>query len=346
MTDDFLQVAVDEAIARIKKGYELAEGKIYLSFSGGKDSTVVAELIKMAELPELIPFVFADTKIELDATTKFVNEFPYDKKVILSPRKPFGQILKEYGKPAISKNKSEWLSTYQNHLDDPLKTARARQLISGQVERGGELRGFVSKNRLANKHFHILHPDLEYNISNKCCQYMKKYPFQDYEKESGNVGTFTGIRVAEGGARAMAYKTCTIFRKKGGKDNMMVMPIFDWSDELLEEFITAYAIKLSDAYEVYGYERTGCIGCPFSKTLEKDLTSLAHYEPKKYKATIKWLGDVYIDQDVKLEFDEDYMERYEARNAVNEDRREEMLERFKDIREVKRKKHIQLELDI
>lgn len=331
--NEFLDIAIKEAIERIHKGYRLSEGSIYLSFSGGKDSTVVAELIKMAELPEDIPFVFADTKIELDATVRFVKEYDYSNKVILKPRKPFGQVLKEYGKPAISKNKSEWLYTYQKHIDEPLKTARARQLITGDVERGGEKRGFKSKNALAKKHFHFLHPELDYKIANKCCEYMKKKPFTDFGKEMNMKGTFTGIRIAEGGARSLAYKSCTVFRKKGKKNEVMVMPIFDWSDELLEEFIQEFNIKLSDAYEVYGASRTGCIGCPFSRTLQDDLTRLHHYEPKKYKAVIKWLGDVYIDQNVKLDFDEEYMKRYEERNKVNEVRRLEMLEKFKGVRD-------------
>lgn len=328
--NEFLNVAINDAIERVHKGYRLSEGDIYLSFSGGKDSTVVAEIIKMAKLEKDIPFVFADTRIELDATLKFVKGFDYPNVVIVKPRKPFGQILKEYGKPAISKNKSEWLSTYHRHVDEPLKTARARQLISGDAEVGGELRGFKSKNALAKKHFHVLHPELDYKIANKCCEYMKKKPFVDFSKEMGMKGTFTGIRVAEGGARALSYKTCTVFRKS--KNDVMVMPIFDWSDEILEEFIKEFNIKLSDAYEVYGSKRTGCIGCPFSRDLEEDLTRLHKYEPKKYKATIHWLKDVYVDQNVKLEFDSEYMKYYEERNAVNELRRVEMLAKFSDVR--------------
>ena len=71
-----LELAVEDAIFRIKRDYERTGGKIYLSFSGGKDSTVLAHLIMMADLPTKIPFVFANTGIELDATLRFVKEFP------------------------------------------------------------------------------------------------------------------------------------------------------------------------------------------------------------------------------------------------------------------------------
>ena len=126
-----LELAVEDALFRIKRDYERTGGKIYLSFSGGKDSTVLAHLIMMADLQTKIPFVFANTGIELDATLRFVKQFPYDNIVISKPRKPFGQVINEYGKPCLSKLKSEALSTYQRHMDEPLKTARAYQMITG-----------------------------------------------------------------------------------------------------------------------------------------------------------------------------------------------------------------------
>ena len=257
MDNEILEMMVSQAIGRIKDAYEQAEGKMYLSFSGGKDSTIVAELIKMSNLPVNIPFVFANTGIELDATYNFVKDYNYSNIITLKPRKPFGQVLKEYGKPAISKNKSEWLSTHQNNKNEPLRTVRQRQLILGEVEKGGIKKGFRSKNALSLKHFHFIHPELEYKISNKCCSYMKKKPFEDYTALNDMAGTYTGIRVAEGGARAMAYKSCTITRKVKGKDNILSMPIIDWTDEICDEFIEKYNIKLSDAYTVYGMNRTG-----------------------------------------------------------------------------------------
>ena len=120
-----LEMAIEDALFRIKRDYERTEGKIYLSFSGGKDSTVLAHLIMMAELPTEIPFLFANTGIELDATLRFVKNFPYGNVVISKPRKPFAQVLTAYGEPGLRKLKSEALSTNQNHNDEPLKTARA-----------------------------------------------------------------------------------------------------------------------------------------------------------------------------------------------------------------------------
>lgn len=120
-----LEMAIEDAIFRIKREYERTNGQIYLAFSGGKDSTVLANLIKMANLSENIPFVFVDTGIEMNTIKEFAKNFDYDNIIVVKPRKPYAQVIKEYGNPALSKLKSSALNTYQRHLDDPFKTARA-----------------------------------------------------------------------------------------------------------------------------------------------------------------------------------------------------------------------------
>ena len=328
---EFLKIAVENAIDRIIRHYEETEGKIYLSFSGGKDSTVLAHLIMMADLPTQIPFVFANTGIELEATYKFVREFPYDNVVVVKPRKPYAQILRDYGKPALSKIKSEGLSTYQRHLDEPLKTARARQMIIGVRERAGvQIPSSRNAYKLANKHMHFVHPDTEIKFANKCCQFMKKYPFKDFAKENDMNGAYSGVRVAEGGARAIMYKSCTVIKKQGNKNYLTSLPIYDWSDEIVEEFIQFYNIKLSDAYEKYGCERTGCIGCPYARDLKFELKMLYDNEPLKYKAVMKWNRDVYIYQLVECDWDEEYMEEFNRMKPIIEQRKQEMMDKFRN----------------
>lgn len=56
---------------------------------------------------------------------------------------------------------------------------------------------------------------------------------------------------------------------------------------------------------------------------------LYEYEPQKYKAMIKWLGDVYIYQGVKCEWDEDYMKDFYKMSETIEKRRQEMIEKFR-----------------
>ncbi len=318
-----LEMAVDDALHRIRTAYKNANGNIYLSFSGGKDSTIVAELIKMTGLTD-IPLVFANTGIELDATLRFVKNYDYPNITIQKAEKPFVQVAKEYGYPVLSKMKSEMLRTYQRN-DDPFSTARIRQFISGDREIGGIKTGQTITYKLANKHMNLIHPDHEYKIANKCCEYMKKRPFNIFVKNHGKVAYLSGIRLAEGGARSLQYKSCTV---KNGKLTH-TMPIIDWSDEICDEFIAKYNIKLSDAYTVYGAKRTGCIACPFSQTLSKDLKMLWEYEPLKYKASMKMLKHVFVDQNIVCEWDDDYMAYYNERRPIVEARRLEMLKKYR-----------------
>lgn len=50
------------------------EENFYLSFSGGKDSTVVHHLLDMALPENKIPRVFSNTGIEYNAIVEFVRE--------------------------------------------------------------------------------------------------------------------------------------------------------------------------------------------------------------------------------------------------------------------------------
>lgn len=316
-----MEKIVQEAIARIWKAYEECEGRIYLSFSGGKDSTVVAELIKMAGLPTTIPFVFADTLLELDATLEFVEEYEWDNKVTVYPRKKFSQIIKEYGYPILSKVKSGYLSVYHNSIrkgKDLDEVATVQKLLK---KKGN------GKDALALKHYHLLHPELDYKVSKVCCDYLKKYPFADYSLHNNMKGTITGIRVAEGGVRSQVYKSCISHRKVNNMIEVFATPIWDWSDETVDEFVKTYDVKLSRAYTVYGFKRTGCAGCPFSQNLEYDLPILKKYEPKKYKMVMALFRRMYVDSMVWVE-DEAYEKFYWERNEENVKRRRQMLRKF------------------
>ena len=54
--------------------HKYGEDNFYLSFSGGKDSTVVHHLLDMAVPNNKIPRVFSNTGIEYNAIVEFVRE--------------------------------------------------------------------------------------------------------------------------------------------------------------------------------------------------------------------------------------------------------------------------------
>ena len=93
------------------------EENFYLSFSGGKDSTVVHHLLDMAIPGNRIPRVFSNTGIEYKANVDHVRSFKDDRFVIISPSKNIRQTLEKVGYPFKSKLYSEHYSIYRRNRD-------------------------------------------------------------------------------------------------------------------------------------------------------------------------------------------------------------------------------------
>lgn len=327
---------VTEACHRIEEMYHETDGKCYISFSGGKDSTVLLALEKLCEeiysIPEQIPAVFANTGIEMGVTLDFVKWVKgnyYRNLTVVYPEKPFGWVLENKGKPIRSKVKSEFIGRYHRGTRT---VCTMRNLIEGVTNSGKTAR----RVRLADKDMHMVHDDFDIKASPECCKYMKKTPFAKYARAMNIKGYAVGIRADEGGARAMNIKSQEMFveGKKictsyaGGY--IKKAPIVDWSEEDINEFVEKYNVPLSKAYTEFGFDRTGCMGCPFSKTIDFNLKYLYEHEPNRYKACMHWLKDVYIAQNVILPFDESYERERERKWAEQyEGMRQEMLRKYR-----------------
>ena len=86
--------------AKILEWYHHYSGKVAVSFSGGKDSTVLLDLVRRA-FPD-IPAVFVDTGLEYPEIREFVRTIP--NVTWLRPEMPFSKVLVTYGYPIISKD--------------------------------------------------------------------------------------------------------------------------------------------------------------------------------------------------------------------------------------------------
>lgn len=85
---------------------------VYVSFSGGKDSTVLLHLAR--ELFPSIKAAFVDTGLEYPEIRNFVRTF--DNVDWLKPKKTFKQVIEDYGYPFISKEVSERIYYAQKYL--------------------------------------------------------------------------------------------------------------------------------------------------------------------------------------------------------------------------------------
>ena len=91
---------------------EYGEDGVYVSFSGGKDSTVLLTIAR--EMYPDIKAVFVDTGLEYPEIRDFVRT--WDNVEWLKPKLTFKQVIEKYGYPFISKEVSERVYYAQRYL--------------------------------------------------------------------------------------------------------------------------------------------------------------------------------------------------------------------------------------
>ena len=105
-----LNIKIQMTKRRIREWYEFWDGQVYVSFSGGKDSTVLLHMVR--ELYPDVEAVFVNTGLEFPEIQKFIKTF--DNVTILRPEMRFDEVIKKYGYPIISKEVSDCV--YQGRL--------------------------------------------------------------------------------------------------------------------------------------------------------------------------------------------------------------------------------------
>ena len=95
---------------------EYGESGVYVSFSGGKDSTVLLDIVRNRMGYKDIPAVFVDTGLEYPEIREFVKTF--DNVVWLKPKMQFRKVIETYGYPFISKEVSEAVEGARRYLHE------------------------------------------------------------------------------------------------------------------------------------------------------------------------------------------------------------------------------------
>ena len=134
-----LSAKVQMTIYRIKEWVnEFSEDGVYLSFSAGKDSTVLGHIIREVCGYKNIPFVFVDVPTQYPELKQFAETF--DNLVILRPKISFTEVCEKYGFPLISKEVSNCVSgarKYVKYLDsqNPNSTILTDRQTDRQADR-------------------------------------------------------------------------------------------------------------------------------------------------------------------------------------------------------------------
>lgn len=167
--------------------------------------------------------------------------------IVLYPKmKPF-EIKEKYGMPCFSKWQDEMINRYQNGSRRPYLIERVTGI---HKDTGEKIKGRFKLNKIARER--LLNGTLP-KISSKCCEYLKKKPMRQYEKDTGKKAIL-GVRATESALRQVQYESCFTKDKK-------FTPIWDLTDSLLKEIYEKYNIELPNIYKYL--ERTGCMGCPY-----------------------------------------------------------------------------------
>lgn len=278
------------------------EDNFYLSYSGGKDSTVVHHLLDMALPNNRIPRVYGNTGIEYNDVVDFVKQQAEkdDRFVIIKPSMPIKPTLEKYGYPFKSKQYSHVIKCYQRHkeiikpyfemirnnkelLDDyefihnlPKNAKFVTKFYFGRRER--ERESCTTTLTVPNVLKYQFEDDFKLKLSDLCCEMMKERPLQKWQKENGKTAVITGLMREEGGRRVTTK--CVAFVGK----YIHFSPLAVMSKEWEEWFIKKHNIELCKLYyEPYNFERTGCKGCPFAINLQEHLETLDKYLPNERK---------------------------------------------------------------
>lgn len=87
---------------------------VYVSFSGGKDSTVLMDIVRNKLGYKDIPAVFVDVPTQYPELKEFA--LTWDNVEVLKPKISFAQVCEKYGFPLISKEVSEIVSGSKKYL--------------------------------------------------------------------------------------------------------------------------------------------------------------------------------------------------------------------------------------
>lgn len=276
-----LEIKIAKSKLRIEEWIRYyGEENVYVSFSGGKDSSTLLHLVRSVN-PN-IEAVFVDTGLEYPEVKSLVKKT--ENVTILRPDMSFKQVIEKYGYPMVSKEQANYLDDIRNSTEK----MRMRRI-------NGDSQG---RFKLSKKWHYLI--DAPFKVSHRCCNEMKKKPVKKYEKQTGKV-PFIGTMANESILRQQSYlKTgCNAFDSKRPTST----PIGFWTEQDVLEYIRMNNIEIASVYgdiiEIEGKlkttkcDRTGCVYCGFGISLEKGQNRYQRLEethPQLHKYCMENLG--------------------------------------------------------
>lgn len=289
-----LEIKIRMTRERIKQWYEYWDGQVYISFSGGKDSTVLKHIVD--SMYDDVPAVFVNTGLEYPEIQKFAMS---QKNVVtVRPEMRFDEVIKKYGYPVVSKEVAQTIWEAKKNVKTGKYAYRIKKLNGELLDKNGK----YSSYNIPKWKFLL---DAPYDISHKCCDVMKKRPAKTYEKTTGRKAII-GTLASESTLRKTQWVKygCNAFETKRPTSQ----PLSFWTEQDILHYIKQFNVPYCSVYgnivpddegtllKTTGCDRTGCIFCMFGCHLEKEpnrFQRLKETHPRQYAYCIG--GGEYVD---------------------------------------------------
>lgn len=265
-----LSIKIKMSQRRIRDWYEYWGGDVYVSFSGGKDSTVLLHIAR--EMYPDIPAVFVDTGLEYPEIREFVKSFSNVE--IIHPEKTFFQVVAEYGYPVIGKEVAKVAHYARNGKEWAIKRFDGLNVDGNESE---------FKQRF-KKYKSLI--DAPFLVSSYCCDVMKKRPAHKYE-------TTTGRKPIIATMTEESFQRQSVWLKSGCNafdvDRPISRPMSFWLQQDILQYLKSFGVPYCSVYGdivnqdnqlklfesdserliTTGCDRTGCMFCMFGIMSDK-----------------------------------------------------------------------------
>ena len=267
---------------RIKAWYEHWDGDVYVSFSGGKDSTVLKHIVD--SMYDDVPSVFVNTGLEYPEVRTFALR--QKNTIRVDPKMKFYDVIEKYGYPVVSKEQAQFLYEARTTKSEKLKDIR---LNGNKWGRG----------KINDKWKFLL--DAPFKVSHKCCDVMKKSPVKSYERKTGRKAIL-GTMTDESALRLSSWlrNGCNAFEKSRPTSQ----PLSFWTEQDILQYIVENELEIASVYGeiqvdqegkyyLTGCQRTGCMFCAFGCHKDENpnrFQRMKQTHPKQHEYCMNKLG--------------------------------------------------------
>lgn len=233
-----LSAKVNVALERMNMARQMSirymDDELYVTISGGKDSSVIQELALMAyeKFGWKARFVHSATTVDAPQTMRFVHsemrrlrELGFDAQVRFPKKSMYQLIIDNYGKPPLRTRR--YCCRHLKERSITCENGKKAFVVTG-------IRWAESPRRTKRGEFEAIASDAKRKV----------------------------VLINDNEPERKLFEECRL------RSERVVNPIIDWTDDDVWEFLRQKNVPVNPLYSE-GFTRVGCIGCPMSTPKER-----------------------------------------------------------------------------